>query len=106
MWPIVSTALTALLSSVVGALVAAVVGYATRKGGESIDAQRAMVKGMRTLLRNELVESHRQYVEQDGRISLESLEYVEDTYNAYHDLGGNGSGTKLWEDIKSLPLKD
>lgn len=94
------------VGAVVGAVVASLYGFALRKGADGIDAQRAMLRGMRTLLRNELVEAHREYVEEDHCIRLESLEYVEETYKSYHDLGGNGSGTKLWEDIKSLPIKD
>lgn len=61
-------------------------------------------KADRVLLRNELVRMHREYAEEKGHISLEALEYAQNTYDTYHELGGNGSGTKLWEDIRALPV--
>lgn len=67
---------------------------------------KALVDGMRTLLRNELVRMHREYVEEKGCISLEALEYAQQTYQSYHALRANGSGDKLWKDIQSLPIKD
>lgn len=94
------------ISALVGALVASVYAYVSRKSIDGIETQRALLRGIRTLLRNELVEAHREYVEKDKSITLESLEYVQETYESYHSLGGNGSGTKLWEDIKALPIKD
>ncbi len=60
----------------------------------------------RTLLRNELVRAHRDWVEDKGYITLEGLEYVDETYEEYHAKGGNGSGTRLWEDIHKLPIRE
>lgn len=61
-------------------------------------------KSDRVLLRNELVRMHRDWFEERGYITLEALEYAENTYEVYHELKGNGSGTKLWEDLKVLPI--
>lgn len=61
-------------------------------------------KSDRVLLRNELVQMHREWFEEKGYITLEALEYAENTYEVYHELKGNGSGTKLWEDLKVLPV--
>ena len=63
-------------------------------------------KANRLLLRNELVSAHREWVEEKGYITLEALEYVDETYTCYHDRGGNGSGTRLWEDIHNLPIRE
>ena len=63
-------------------------------------------KADRVLLRNELVRMHREYAEERGCITLEALEYAQNTYETYHELGGNGSGTKLFEDIRALPIKE
>lgn len=93
------------VSAVVGAVAAIIVNHVDKGARDSIDAQKAMAQGIKTLLRNELVAAHREWVEEKGFIKLESLEYVEDTYKCYHALKGNGSGTKLWEDIKALPVK-
>jgi hypothetical protein len=63
-------------------------------------------KADRVLLRNELVSMHREFAEERQSITLEALEYAQNTYEVYHSLGGNGSGTKLWEDIKALPVRE
>ena len=63
-------------------------------------------KSDRVLLRNELVSMHREWVEEKGYITLEPLEYAKNTYEVYHELKGNGSGTKLWKDIQALPVRN
>lgn len=60
----------------------------------------------RALLRKELIASHREWVEEKGYITLQALKDCENTYEVYHELGGNGTATKLWLDISALPLKD
>lgn len=72
---------------------------------EEREWQEAMTAGMRSMLRSELISEHRKAHEQGGWCSLESKEYVERTYNAYHSLGGNGIGTSLYEEIMALPSK-
>lgn len=63
-------------------------------------------KSDRALLRNELVRAHREWVEEKGWITLEALEFIDETYDEYHGRGGNGSGTRLWEDIHRLPIME
>lgn len=94
------------VSAIVSAVVALVFNRLIRRSVDGIDGQKAMYEGVKTLLRNELVAAHREWVEEKGYITLEALEYIEDTYKCYHAMKGNGSGTKLWEDIKALPVKD
>lgn len=63
-------------------------------------------EGVRTLLRRELREIYRQ-ASARGSISLDELEEVTIIYEIYHTkLGGNGTGTKLYEDIKRLPIDE
>ena len=100
-----TAAITSGVSALIGAVVAVIVGRVKRGAQDSADTQKAIAAGVKTLLRNELVASHREWVEEKGYVTLEALEYIEDTYNCYHTLKGNGSGTKLWEDIKALPVK-
>ncbi|SEO92412.1 hypothetical protein [Denitrobacterium detoxificans] len=73
------------------------------KEAEKREAERM---ALRALLRNELVRMHREWVEQKGYITLEALEYARQTYEAYHAIGGNGTGTKLFEDMEALQIKE
>jgi len=65
------------------------------------ERDRAVEAGLRTLLRAELLEIHARYVPL-GSIPLAAMEEVERIYQAYHSLGGNGTGTKIYEEIKVL----
>ncbi|WP_051905320.1 hypothetical protein [Bifidobacterium actinocoloniiforme] len=66
---------------------------------------QAMEAGLRTLLRAELLEIHAEYVPL-GHIPVAVMEEAERVYRAYHLLGGNGTGTKLYEELKALPSVD
>lgn len=77
-----------------------------KKQEEKEDANMEAVKnGLRTLLRNELIETHRKYVEAGIPVPLAVKEYTERTYCAYHDLNGNGTGTRLYNDIMDAPTE-
>lgn len=61
----------------------------------------ALCDGVRSLLRCELVRSHREYVQEGHRMTLSDLEYSQRVYESYHALGGNGTGTQLWDSIQN-----
>lgn len=93
---------TAVITSVATILVGKLTGIISDRRNED----EAIKEGLRTLLRNELVAAHKEWCQEQGHITLEALEFCEQTYGAYHGLGGNGSGDKLWHDIKTLPIKE
>lgn len=67
--------------------------------------QEANNKGTCALLRDRIVQSYYHYFER-GWITLHGLESVEKMYEEYHNLGGNGTITKLVQDIHRLPVLD
>lgn len=69
---------------------------------ETKEWRSAVTAGLRSILRAELVSEHRKAQEQ-GYCDLETKEYIERTYHAYHKLGGNGIGTHLYDEIVSFP---
>ena len=64
------------------------------------DRMIALCDGVKSLLRCELVRSHREYVQEGHKMTLSDLEYSRKVYESYHALGGNDTGTQLWESIK------
>lgn len=64
----------------------------------------AIGEGVRALLRAEVIRAHRDYYEDGVPITLSQRTHLQDVYTAYHDLGGNGTATRLWEDIKELEV--
>ena len=53
-------------------------------------------------------ELKKEYIElmKKGFVTFEELESANEVYEAYHNLKGNGTGTKMIEEIRNLPLKE
>jgi len=65
--------------------------------------QEAIKEGIIAILHDRLFQSGMNFIEK-GEITLSALENFEGIYNAYHSLGGNGTGTEIYERVKELPL--
>ena len=70
--------------------------------------QEAIKDGMIAILHDRLFQSCNQYLEM-GYIPLDKAEEILDNlkiiYDAYHSLGGNGTGTEIYNRTIKLPLK-
>ena len=70
--------------------------------------QEAIKSGMIAILHDRLFAECNKYLSV-GYIPLEKAEEVLDNlkilYNAYHSLGGNGTGTDIYNRTRKLPLK-
>ncbi len=62
-----------------------------------------MEKGMVALL-GDAIKNEYYSCASRGCIPLHSLESVEKMYAEYHNLGGNGTITKLVEDMREMPV--
>lgn len=78
--------------------------WAYRKLKKRVDEQDLIKQGVLAILHDRLFQAGRYFISQ-GEISLEELKNIEYLYRSYHALGGNGTGTEIWERIKELPLK-
>ena len=66
---------------------------------------RAVKRGQIAILHNALFKECKFYLAQ-GSISTDALDNIIILYEAYHALGGNGTGTKLYKDVLALPVKE
>ena len=73
-----------------------------KRRDEETEATKA---GVRAVLHLALYSECRRLMEQN-RVTTEDLNNVERIYDNYHKLGGNGTGTALYERILRLPLDD
>lgn len=64
--------------------------------------EQALTDGMKCVLRLELIHEHAHYMDK-GCIPVYAMENVLESYTAYHALGGNGTITKMVEELKQLP---
>ena len=67
--------------------------------------REANANGTKVMLLYMLERLHTEYKLQ-GFVSHEQRNRFKEIYEAYHNLGGNGYGTALWEDIKDLEIKN
>ena len=65
---------------------------------------RAMGFGIQALLRDRVIQAHNYYMEK-GCCPIYAKENVEEMYKRYHDLGGNGTMTKLYESLMTMPTE-
>ena len=65
----------------------------------------AMNEASLALLHDRLYQACRFYLTR-ASIDVEGLKNIEYLYEAYHTLGGNGTGTELYERVKKLPIKE
>lgn len=89
------TVLGWVLSPVCASLVTYIV--TKRKAGKA--HEEAMQKGMLVLLRQKLIDYHREYVASGKPCPVRIKEQATAAYEAYAALGGNGTGEQLWKEI-------
>lgn len=61
-------------------------------------------RGMEVLLKDRIVQAYNKHIEL-GYCPIFCLECVCEMYEQYHALGGNGTVTKLVEEMKQLPTQ-
>lgn len=86
------------------ALIEAAAARERRRGKREGARQQALVEGVQSLLRNEVIAKYNRYTEQ-GYIPIYGMENVLDMFHAYTELGGNGTLAKLVEGLKQLPTE-
>ncbi|MDD4390576.1 MAG: hypothetical protein PHW03_07220 [Eubacteriales bacterium] len=62
-------------------------------------------KGLRALLRDRIIFTYNHY-EEKGYCPIYAKENATSMYDEYHALGGNGTITKIYEELMNLPTKD
>lgn len=93
-------------------LVIAFLGYVVKKISAKVDKQNkeydALKAAVTSMLHDDLYQNCKSYLKQ-GYIPIDESDEVLDNlnvlYTAYHNLGGNGTGKKLYEKTINLPIK-
>lgn len=62
-------------------------------------------RGTMLLLRVQIIEYHDKYI-REGKIPSYAYENFDEMYQAYHELGGNGMITKMYEEVQELHLRE
>ena len=100
---LITAAATAIISSIVGACVSAVVVAirATRGEREEISRrQDALEDGMRCLLRQNIIDAYHDHVISGEPMTVDQQQQLDRVHSAYKALGGNNLGDKLYNAVR------
>lgn len=98
-----TTILTTAITSVVSFFLGGGLSFLLTKGKKVVKKEKAERDGMRELLRCKLIDYHDKYT-QRGYCPLYIKEAATRSYAAYHELGGNGVITGLYNELMELPV--
>lgn len=95
----------AAIGSIVTAIIAAFTGaikhlYSKQKSQAA--RQAAVEEGLQALLHDRIYSSYAD-CKQKGFASVDDIKNLEYLYRPYHALGGNGTGTEIFERVKKMP---
>jgi hypothetical protein len=76
-------------------------GYLVKK----VTEYKTIKDGLLAIMHDRLYQSCTFYIKR-GSIDIGGLKNIEYLYKSYHALGGNGTGTDLYNRVKALPLCD
>lgn len=102
-------ALMTFLLAFISALASALCGYLIstlrnkrKKDKEEKDRLEKIEHGLMVLTRSDLLRLY-DIFSRKGYCSISIKSSIEEEYNAYHELGGNGIATQMYEEILALP---
>ena len=93
-----------VFTGVSGVLAAAYRGLSKRIKAQE-EERTAVKEGLLAIMHDRLYQSCTFYIKQ-GFIDTSGLKNLEYLYKSYHALGGNGTGTELYNRAKNLPICD
>lgn len=95
-----------IILQIVGIAVAGVCGWLAAQVKRLNARDAALYSGMKALLRKELIDDYEKYVQNGDQhvLTYERKREIDECYDAYKALGGNGTGKKMYEKINEIQV--
>lgn len=93
-----------ILSYLLPTILGGIVGFVSTKLKKNKKKDLAIEQGVQALLRNEIIRRYREF-ELKGEISILDKENLEEMFEQYKNLGGNGTVKKMMDDLLNLKIK-
>lgn len=103
MWQFILQHLGELLFTGISGVLAAAYRRLSKRIKEQEQERQAIKTGLLAILHDRLYQACLHYISQ-GWIDDDGMKNLEYLYKSYHALGGNGTGTELYNRAKSLPI--
>lgn len=104
------TIIQTIVTVFITALITGLIGYLKGKAKKPIEEYKALETKVDLMLdaqlcstRKDLIHECNKYITK-GEIPIYALDNINKMYTAYHNLGGNGTITELYNEVKELPL--
>lgn len=97
-------ALLSIASNIVYVALSMAVGFLWNKAKGRQENREKTEDGVRALLKDRLISIHACAVKRNA-ITYTELERASTMYEAYHGLGGNGTGTAIMEELRRLHIQ-
>lgn len=97
-------ALLPIASNIVYVALSMAVGFLWNKAKGLQENREKTEDGVRALLKDRLISIHTCAVKRNA-ITYTELERASTMYEAYHGLGGNGTGTAIMEELRRLHIQ-
>ena len=97
-------ALLPIASNIVYVALSMAVGFLWNKAKGLQENREKTEDGVRALLKDRLIRIHACTVKRNA-ITYTELERASTMYEAYHGLGGNGTGTAIMEELRRLHIQ-
>lgn len=94
----------AVLSGIIVGLLGFIGGLAVNAFKHQRKENDAYRNALLALLRNDLTQHFRKYVEEGEMYTPEQFANDQKMFEAYHELGGNGGVAAMWERLRNLKL--
>jgi len=103
MWQFILQHLGELLFTGISGVLAAAYRRLSKRIKEQEQERQAIKTGLLAILHDRLYQACLHYISQ-GWIDDDGMKNLEYLYKSYHALGGNGTGTELYNRAKALPI--
>lgn len=91
-----------IMANCVYAILCMAVGYLWNKLKNYDNKQRRAEDGLRALLKDRLISIYTK-AKRAQCVTFEQMDRADMIYTAYHGLGGNGTGTAVIKELRSMP---
>lgn len=86
-------------------IVISVISIGFKKISKKLKEQDNVKLGIQALLRDRIIQNYNKYMD-IGYCPIYALDNIDAMYQQYHALGGNGTVTKLVEELKEMPTRE
>lgn len=93
-----------IISYIIPTILGGIIGLISTKLKKNKKKDLAIELGVQALLRNEIIRRYREF-ESKGEISILDKENLEEMFEQYKNLGGNGTVKKMMDDLINLKTK-